>query len=174
LNENKGDFSIMIDINLIRKKTDEVRDALLKRMDHLDFSELLKWGKERRKLISEVDKLREKRNKVSSQIPLMKKEGKDVTKYVQEMKTVSNKIKNLNIQLSERKKKRKSFLERLPNIPDDDVRGGGKENNEIICTWKKKPEFDFQPKNHIDLVKSLVAVYYQPWSSSFNKKMEVC
>jgi len=56
----------MIDLNLIRKKTDEVRATLLKRMDHLDFSELLKWDKERRKLISQVDKLREKRNKVSS------------------------------------------------------------------------------------------------------------
>lgn len=56
----------MIDINLIRKKTDEVRAALLKRMDHLDFSELLKWDKERRELISRIDKLREKRNKVSS------------------------------------------------------------------------------------------------------------
>ena len=56
----------MIDINLIRKKTDEVRAALLERMDHLDFSELLKWDKERRELISRIDKLREKRNKVSS------------------------------------------------------------------------------------------------------------
>ena len=56
----------MIDINLIRKKTDEVRAALLKRMDHLDFSELLKQDKERRELISRIDKLREKRNKVSS------------------------------------------------------------------------------------------------------------
>ena len=63
---NKGVFSIMIDINLIRKKTDEVRATLLKRMDHLDFSELLKWDKERRELISRIDKLREKRNKVSS------------------------------------------------------------------------------------------------------------
>jgi len=151
----------MIDINLIRKKTDEVRAALLKRMDHLDFSELLKWDKERRELISRIDKLREKRNKVSSQIPLMKKEGKDVTKYVQEMKTVSNKIKDLNIQLSEKEERIKSFLEELPNIPDDDVPGGGKKNNEIICTWKKKPEFGFQPKNHIDLVKSLDLIDYE-------------
>ena len=51
----------MIDLNLIRKKTDEVKTALLKRMDHLDFSELLKWDKERRELISGVDKLKEKR-----------------------------------------------------------------------------------------------------------------
>jgi len=151
----------MIDINLIRKKTDEVRTALLKRMDHLDFSELLKWDKERRELISRIDKLREKRNKVSSQIPLMKKEGEDVTKYIQEMKTVSNKIKDLNTQLSEREKRIKSFLERLPNIPDDDVPEGGKENNEIIRTWGNKPEFGFQPKNHVDLVKSLDLIDYE-------------
>ena len=151
----------MIDLNLIRKKTDEVRAALLKRMDHLDFSELLKWDKERRKLISRIDKLREKRNKVSSQIPLMKKEGEDVTKYIQEMKTVSNKIKDLNTQLSEREKRIKSFLERLPNIPDDDVPEGGKENNEIIRTWGNKPEFGFQPKNHVDLVKSLDLIDYE-------------
>ena len=151
----------MIDINLIRQKPDEVRTALLRRMEQVNFSELLKWDKERRELVFEIDKLREKRNRVSSKIPLMKKEGRDVTKYVDEMKTVSNRIKNLNAQLVERKEGIRSFLETLPNIPDDDVPEGDKKNNEIIRSWGRKPEFSFERQNHIDLVKSLGLVDYE-------------
>ena len=151
----------MIDIGLIRRKTEKVRTALSKRMDHVDFSEVLGCDKERRELIFEIDSLREKRNRVSSQVPLMKKEGKDVVQYIKEMKTVSKKIKDLNLQLLEKERKIKSFLEALPNIPDDDVPEGGKENNEVIRSWGKKPEFSFKPQNHVDLVKNLDLVDYE-------------
>ncbi len=151
----------MLDINLIREKTEEVRKALLKRIDHVDFTELLQWDKERRELITEVDELRAKRKKVSAQIPLMKKEGKDVREVLDEMKSVSDRIKGLDTNLSELEGKIKSFLEDLPNIPADDVPPGGKENNELVQTWGQKPEFNFAPKDHVDLVNSLNLVDYE-------------
>ena len=67
----------MLDINEIRENPEAVRQALLKRMDELDFTDLLQWDKDRRSLIVEVDQLRQRRNEVSAQIPKMKKEGKD-------------------------------------------------------------------------------------------------
>jgi len=151
----------MIDINLIKEKTKEVRNALLKRMDDVDFTELLQWDKERRELISEVEELRAKRNKVSAQIPSMKKEGKNIKGIIDEMKGVSNKIKELENRLSDVEKNIKGFLERLPNIPADDVPAGSKENNQFIRMWGKKPEFDFKPKDHIELVNNLDLIDYE-------------
>lgn len=151
----------MIDINLIREKTKEVKKALRKRMDNVDFTELLQWDKERRELIVEIDELRAKRNKVSAQIPEMKKEGKDIQGLVSEMRGVSDKIKDFDANLSGLEEKIKSFLEGLPNIPADDVPAGGKENNELIRTWGQKPEFDFEPKDHVDLVNSLNLIDYE-------------
>ena len=151
----------MIDINLIRENSEKVRISLSRRVAGIDFSGLLLWDKKRRRLIFEIDELREKRNRVSSEIASMKKEDKDVTTYLDEMKTVSNRIKELNSQLAKLQKRIRSFLESLPNIPDDDVPEGGKENNEIVRIWNKKPEFAFNPQNHIDLVKSLGLVDYE-------------
>ena len=151
----------MLDLNLIREKTEEVRTALLKRMDDIDFTELLQWDKERRELIVEIDELRAKRNKVSAQNPLMKKEGKDIQEVVKEMRVVSDRIKEFDANLSELAGKIKSFLEGVPNIPADDVPAGGKENNELIRTWGEKPEFDFEPKDHIVLVNSLNMIDYE-------------
>ena len=151
----------MLDLNLIREKTEEVRKALLKRMDDVDFTELLQWDKERKEIIFEIDELRAKRNKVSAQIPLMKKEGKDIRELLSEMKGVSDKIKEFDANLSALEEKINSFLESLPNIPADDVPAGGKENNEVIRTWGQKPEFDFKPQNHVDLVNSLNLIDYE-------------
>jgi len=77
------------------------------------------------------------------------------------MKTVSNRIKELNSQLIKLEERIRSFLESLPNIPDDDVPEGGKENNETVRAYGTKPEFPFNPQNHIDLVKSLGLVDYE-------------
>jgi len=151
----------MLDLNLIREKTEEVRKALLKRMDDVDFTELLQWDQDRKEMIFEIDELRAKRNKVSAQIPLMKKEGKDIRELLSEMKGVSDRIKEFDANLSELEEKIKLFLENLPNIPADDVPAGGKENNEVIRTWGQKPEFDFKPQNHVDLVNSLNLIDYE-------------
>jgi len=151
----------MLDLNLIREKTEEVRQALLKRMDNVDFTELLQWDKERREFIVEIDELRAKRNKVSAQIPKMKKEGKDIQELVKEMRGVADRIKEFEANLAELEEKVKSFLEGLPNIPADDVLAGGKENNEVIRIWGQKPEFDFEPQNHVDLVNSLNLIDYE-------------
>jgi len=151
----------MLDLNLIREKTEEVRKALLKRMDDVDFTGLLQWDQNRKEMIFEIDELRAKRNKVSAQIPLMKKEGKDIRELLSEMKGVSDKIKEFDTNISALEEKINSFLESLPNIPADDVPAGGKENNEVIRTWGQKPEFDFKSQNHVDLVNSLNLIDYE-------------
>jgi len=76
----------MIDINRIRNNKEEVRIALLKRMDNVNLDEVLMWYKEKREIGTQMDEYRAKRRKVSDTIPKMKKAGKDTTEIVKEMK----------------------------------------------------------------------------------------
>ncbi|HHV60165.1 MAG TPA: serine--tRNA ligase [Clostridiaceae bacterium] len=151
----------MLDINYIREKPDEVRDALLKRMVDVDFTEMLSWDKKRRELLVETENLKAKRNKVSADIPRLKKSGQDVNPLLEEMKQIADLIKDQDTQIAEYEKKIYDFLVVLPNIPAKDVKAGGKENNEVVRVWGEKPGFSFEPKNHVDLVRDLDLIDYE-------------
>ncbi len=151
----------MLDINRIRNNPEEVKKALLKRMDNVDFTELLQWDSQRRNLIVINDEKKAKRNKVSDDIPRMKKQGMDVSDLISEMKILSDEIKENDAVLRDIEAKIHQFLSVLPNIPAEDVVAGGKENNSVIREWGKKPDFGFNPKNHVDLVTDLGMIDYE-------------
>lgn len=150
----------MLDIQLIRQQTDLVTRKLAKKGCNVDFTEFLKLDKERRALIQKTEELKALRNKVSAQIPLMKKNGEDVGQQLAEMKNVAEEVKRLDADLARINEKQTTFLQSLPNLPDDDLVGGGKENNKVISMWGKKPEFDFQPLHHVDIAEKLHLIDY--------------
>ncbi len=150
----------MLDLNRIRENPEEVRQALLKRGVEVDFSELLEKDAEFRRLLQQVEGLKARRNKVSAEIPKLKKEGKDVAPLVAEMKEVGESIKQLDARCEELQAWVKTFLEALPNTPAADVVPGGKENNEVVRAGGSKPEFGFEPKDHIQLAESLGLIDY--------------
>lgn len=151
----------MLDINRIRNNTEDVEKALLKRMDNVDLDEFLEWDKEKRRIGTLMDEYRAERRKVSDTIPQMKKEGKDTTKIVEQMKELSNKIDEGMIKYNELNKKIFDYLAGLPNTPDDDIPAGGKENNEVLRTYLKQPNFDFEIKPHYEILKDLKMVDYE-------------
>ena len=151
----------MLDINLIRQTPERVARALKKRMDDIDFTDLLAWDAKRRAHIAEVGQLREKRNRVSARIPARKKAGEDIAPVQREMRAVSARIKTLETELAETERRIRAFLEGLPNIPADDVPPGGKEDNRVIRTWGEKPAPDFHAKDHVDLVTDLRLIDYE-------------
>ena len=122
----------MIDLQLIRKDSDSVAAALAKKGAIVSFDELLVWDKDRRALIAEVETLKAKRNKVSGEIPLYKKQGKDTTEIFKEMREIGDKITESDAKINELEEKINDFLARLPNIPDEDVVAGEKENNQVV------------------------------------------
>ena len=151
----------MLDINLIRKEPEMVRKALLKRMDSVDFTELLELDKKKRELILEGEKLKAKRNEVSANIPKLKKDGKDVSELLKEMKQVGDSIKNIDGELNKTSSRLNEELITLPNMPAEDVVSGDKENNEVIRTWGSKPEFSFKPKDHLQICEKHGLVDYE-------------
>lgn len=150
----------MLDIRLIREDPETVRQALLKRMKEVDFTDLLKWDQERRDRLNETEKLKARRNEVSAKIPGLKKQGAPIESLTKEMKQVSENIKESDREIGEIEKRIREFLEGLPNIPADDVPPGGKENNRVERTWGSRPQFSFEPKDHVELVTSLGLIDY--------------
>ena len=150
----------MIDINLIRENPQKVKEALAKKLWETDFTELLKWDAERKEKLRIVEAGKARQNALSASVPQAKKNGEDVTKIFAEVKKIAAEIKQTEIELAELEKKINDFLAELPNIPDDDLIGGGKENNKVIRTIGEKPKFNFEPKDHVFLAESLGLVDY--------------
>jgi seryl-tRNA synthetase len=151
----------MLDIRLIREKPEEVRQALLKRMDQVDFRELLGWDRERRSMIAEIDSFREKRNSTASRIGDMKRGEEDTTDLQAQMKDLSRRIKELEASLEETEMRIQSALEALPNMPDSDVPAGGKKCNQVLTVWGAEPKFDFKPRDHVELATRLGLIDYE-------------
>lgn len=150
----------MISIELIKNNSKKIEELLLKKGCEVDFAPVIAWDEERRRIIGEVEALKAKKNKVSAEIPKLKKEGLDTSAIFEEMKVLGSQIENLDKKLADVEKKIYDFLIVLPNVPDEDLLGGGKENNRVIRQCNKKPEFNFKIKNHVDLCVDLGLIDY--------------
>ena len=151
----------MLDINLIRENPEKVKEALKKKMWDADFTELLKWDVERKQLIQSVEGNKAEMNKLSASVPAAKKAGEDVSKIFAKVKEIAKSNAENEAKLKDLDQKIFDFLAVLPNIPDDDLVGGGKENNKVIHVYGKKPEFSFKMKDHVELAESLGLVDYE-------------
>ncbi len=151
----------MLDINLIRSNPEFVTEALKKREYNVDLSELLEWDARRRAILQENENLKAESNKKSKEIPMRKKQGLDATELLNELKEIKEKIAVLDNEQGELEEKIRKFVLSLPNLPAEDVVAGGKEANEVIKVFGEKPEFEYEPKNHVDLCTSLGLIDYE-------------
>ena len=150
----------MIDINLIRENPQKVKEALAKKLWDTDFTELLGWDAERKQLLAVVEGNKAEMNKLSASVPAAKKAGEDVSKIFAKVKEIAAANKDNEEKLKVLDEKIFNFVSELPNIPDDDLVGGGKENNRVIRVVGEKPTFDFKMKDHVELAESLGLVDY--------------
>ena len=151
----------MLDINLIRSDSARVSAALAKKGYKVDFAEMLGWDAERKAAKQSVEELKAKRNKVSAEIPKLKKAGEPVEKIFEEMRALGDEIAAEDARIAELEGKINDFLLGLPNMPDDDLLAGEKENNQVIKVVGKPTEFGFKPKNHVDLCVDLGLIDYE-------------
>lgn len=151
----------MLDIKLITENPQLVKERLAKKGCNVDFTEVLKFNEERKTLISEGEQLKAKRNKVSSSIPALKKEGKPVDAIFAEMREIGETIAKYDEKVKELDNAIFDFVSKLPNMPDDDLLPGEKENNQVVKVFGSKPEFNFKAKNHVDLCSDLGMIDYE-------------
>jgi len=146
----------MLDVKLLRSDFDAVKAALDKRNKEYNLEQFIELDKTRRELIGQVEELKSKQNAASKEIPKLKKEGKDTTELMAEMKKLSDAVKELDAQVSEVDEKLNKFLLTVPNTPYKDVLPGkdDSENQELRRVGTPR-EFDFEVKPHWDLGKEL-------------------
>jgi len=150
----------MLDIKLIRKNPNAVRDDLKKRgqTDKLQWLEdLLVQDRSYRELLADVEKLRARRNVISQDINLAKKAGRDLSHLFKEAKSIPEKIKQQEEQVQTAKQRVDHYLMRLPNILHESVPvGQSDENNKVVRQVGAKPKIK-NPKDHVDLLQLLDA-----------------
>ncbi len=151
----------MLDLIRIRNNPQAVADALAKKGFKADFDEVIAWDDMRKALITDVEQLKAQKNKVSAQIPVLKKAGQPVEPIFEEMRKLGDEIAASDAKIAELIVNINDTLACMPNIPDDDLLAGEKENNQVVKTGGKKPEFDFTPKNHVDLCTDLGLIDYE-------------
>ncbi len=142
----------MLDIQKIRENPELVQDAVKNKKCSIDIKELLSYDSRRREIIKEVESLKNIRNTSSQQIAILKKEKKDATDLLVKMKEVSDSIKNLDQELDNVNQKIDEIMIRIPNIAHSSVpHGESEKDNVVVSEWGKAPEFDFKPKDHIEI-----------------------
>lgn len=150
----------MLDLKRIREEKEKTEELLARKGFIIDFSEVISLDDERKAAINEVEKLKAERNRVSAEIPKLKKEGKPVEGIFAEMRILGEKIAALDEKAQSLDKKVFDILACIPNIPDEDLLSGEKENNAVVKVVGSKPEFAFNAKNHVDLCNDLGIIDY--------------
>ena len=153
----------MLDIKLIKENPQEVIDRLAGKGKDAreEVAEILRLDGERRGLTLETDNLKAEQNKVSKEIPKMKKAGEDTAHIMARMRELSDKIKENDGKIREVESAYRDVMLSLPNLPDKDVVPGGKENNQELRRFGVPHTFDFEPKNHVDLCTDLGLIDYE-------------
>lgn len=142
----------MLDIKRIRSNPEDVIKALKKRKKDYPIQEVIDLDKERRDKIAIVEAKKAEQNKVSKEIPKLKKEGKDLEAIFAQMKDLSNEAKAIDDEVKDLDEKIKNLLLSIPNTPNPLVEEGNDDSENVELRKFLQPrEFAFEPKAHWDL-----------------------
>jgi len=142
----------MLSLKFIRENIEKVKLSLLHKNVDFDVESLLSKDDERRNLIQDVEQLKSDRNIATKSISVKKKNGEDATSTIEQMRAVSEKIKNLDKDLKQIEDTISDKLLYIPNVYHDSVPiGQTQDDNELVRTWGDKVQFDFSPLTHIEL-----------------------
>ena len=148
----------MIDIELIRKKPDYVKERLATRDESLPnlVDKVLELDRRRRSIITEVEALRAERNKKSKEIGMLKREGKDTGSIEAQVRELKEKIESLEKEREEVEESLRKVLLQIPNLPHESVPVGEDEGDNVeVRRWGEPKDFPFEPKPHWEIGEKL-------------------
>ena len=153
----------MIDIKRIKENPEAVKAGFKAKEVDCDATvdRILELDEQRRKLIAATESLKAQQNKVSKEIPALKKAGKDVAPIFAEMAQLKAQMAEDAKKLDEVQAEYRTAMLSLPNLPDPDLLPGRKENNQPLKYFGEPHKFDFTPKHHVDLCQDLGLIDYE-------------
>ena len=142
----------MLDIKRIRNNPEEIVEALKKRRGEYPIQKLLDTDEKRREVIQKVESMKAEQNKLSKQVPQMKKNGEDTTELFKNLKKLSDDIKSMDDDLKNIDEEIREYLMEIPNTPNEDVPVGLDDTENLeMRKWGEPRKFDFDIKAHWDL-----------------------
>ncbi len=151
----------MLDIKFIHENKDIVQAGAKKKGVEVDVDKLLVLDEERLKILKEIEELRSEVNKVSNNIA---RDQDSILKMqlIEEMRGVKEEIKTKEEKLKEITEEWQKIMLRVPNVPDISVPEGNTDaDNQEIKVWGEKPNFNFEPKDHIEIMNALKMVDFE-------------
>jgi seryl-tRNA synthetase len=146
----------MLDLKLLRENLDDVKVRMATRGIAVDWKEFVSLDRERREAVANIERLKEKKNRLSSEIGKLKKQGADATVLMREVEEVSEAIRSSEAPLTDIETRFNKFMLTLPNLPHPSVKVGKDErDNREARRWGEPPKFGFAPKNHWDVGEEL-------------------
>ena len=153
----------MLDIKRMKEDPNAVKAGL--KAKEVDCDELidriLELDQQRRSIIAANEARKAEQNKVSKEIPMKKKAGEDVAPIFARMAELKAQIAADDETLRTVEAEYRVKMLSLPNLPDPDLKPGGKENNEPLRYYGEPHKFDFTPKHHVDLCTDLGLIDYE-------------
>ena len=144
---------------MIVEDRERVEKGLCKRMESSEVSEILnkiaEIYEERKRLKNDYESKRSEQNSFNEKMSQTEKGSSGFQELIGNLKELSINVKEVEENLRKKDDELTALLETLPNIPDEDVVAGGKENNEVIKIIGEKPVFNFPIKDHVALGENL-------------------
>lgn len=143
----------MLDIKLIRDQEERVRQGLLARGASLEFLEaVVADDAVRRRLVTEVENLKNQRNVVSKEIGMLKSKGQDTAATQKSMRDLGDLIVQKDNEVREIDARLRDNLLRIPNLPHDSLPDGLDASANVVArTHGVARTFAFQPKGHVEV-----------------------
>ena len=151
----------MVDIKFIREHTEEVKGAIKNKRIDLDLDELLEADKSRVDLQRKMEELSARKNELNE---LMKSAttAEERNPIIEEGKQVKEQLAVAEPAYKEAKQKFDELMVRVPTVPSKDTPiGASDEENVEIYRWGEPKKFDFEPKDHVQLVQDLDLVDFE-------------
>ncbi|MGH7874559.1 MAG: serine--tRNA ligase [Candidatus Binatia bacterium] len=146
----------MLDVKLLRENLDQVKARMATRGGAVDWDEFVALDRERRDALSHIERLKERKNKLSGEIGKLKKGGGDAVALMREVEEVSEAIRVGEGPLADIEAGFERFMLTVPNLPHTSVKvGKSADDNQEVRRWGELPKFDFDPKNHWDIGEEL-------------------
>lgn len=150
----------MLDIKFIRENTDLVKQAAKKKRLDFDIYKLIEVDERRRKLLSIVEEKRAEQKVANNEIVRATSEERET--ILEKMRVLKENLEREEGELKEVMREWQTLMLAVPNIPDSSVpEGRGEEDNAVLKTWGEKPKFNFEPKDHIELMTNLDMVDFE-------------
>ena len=146
----------MLDVKLLREQMDRVKERIGSRGEAIDWKELTAVDRRRREILAKMEKLKEKKNRLSGEIGKLKKSGGDASALMAENEGLSEAIRKQEEPLRQIEKRFEDFMLVIPNLPHKSVpKGSDARDNPEVKRWGDPPKFDFKPKNHWEIGEEL-------------------